>query len=98
MSGDGLQRDRRILHRARKWSDLIETGGEGHQAKPRDPPVCRLQTDNATESGWLANRTAGIGTKADRSQIGRNRRRRPATAPSRNPFRMPRVADWLKGR
>src|SRR5687767_7742267 len=97
MSGDRLERDCRIFHRARKWSDLIETGGEGHQPEPRDPPIGRLQADDATESGWLTDRSSGVGTKADRGETGGNRRRGPTAASARNPLDIPWVADWFEG-
>ena len=97
MSGDRLQRDRGIFDRPRKRADLIQTRGEGHEPKARDAPVGRLQADDAAESGWLADRSSGIGTEADRGETGGNRRGGPAAAPSGNAIGLPRIAHRFEG-
>src|SRR5918994_215829 len=97
MTGDPLERDRRVFHRAGKWSDLIETGGEGHEPKPRDPPIGRLETDDATETGWLADRSSGIGSEADGGQTRGDCCGGSTAAAPGNSIGMPWVSDWFDG-
>src|SRR5215207_9929796 len=97
MTGNCLQRDCRIFHCACKWADLIETRGEGHESEARDTPIRWLQADDATKSGWLADRSPGIGTEAHCGEPGGNRRGGPAAAPPGDPLGIPRIPDGLEG-
>ena len=62
------EEDRRIAHRTRERSRLIERGGERDDAPARAAAIGRLDADRAGESRGLPDRAAGVGRRSRRGR------------------------------
>src|SRR5205823_5807910 len=61
--GDRTEEEGYPAHVRGEGPDLIERGGEGDDAVPRDPAVRGLEPDAADEGGRLADGAASIGSQ-----------------------------------
>ena len=77
-AGDHAQEEGRVGEVVSEGADLVERAGERDQAIPADPAVGRLEADDAAKGRRLADRAAGVGAESQRSQTGRDGRRRAA--------------------
>ena len=60
VAGDGLQKQGGVMHVLRQRANLVERGGERHQAETRHAAVCRLQADDTGHGRRLADGAAGV--------------------------------------
>ena len=65
-ASDRVKKERCILRRASKWSDLIERRCKGDDAVTRDTTVGWLHADDAGKACRLTNGAASIGTDGER--------------------------------
>ncbi len=86
------QQERRVGDVAGQRPALVERGGEGDHPVAGDRPVGGLQADDPAERRGLADRAAGVGADRPGRQPARDRRRRAARRPSRDPLAIPGVA------
>ena len=91
VAGDGVHRQRCILHRRRKGADLVERRGEGNQAVSRDAPIRRFEADDAAECGGLADGATGIGPESERNHPRRHRGGRSAARSAGRAVERPRI-------
>src|SRR5260221_441922 len=66
MPGDGLKKQRGVLHRVRHGANLVERRGVGGQAVARDQAVGGFQAHYPAQSGRLTDRPTRVGTKRER--------------------------------
>ena len=64
----GTEQQCAVLGAAGDHAGLIETGGEGHHAKARHPPVGGLDPGDTAQRSRLADRAAGVGAGGRRHQ------------------------------
>ena len=89
---DRIEQNPGVEHVVGHRPDLVETGGERHQAVAGDPPVGRLEPDHSAEGGRLTDRTAGVGPQRGRGERRRDTGRRTARRATGDPVRVARVA------
>ena len=75
-AGDHAQEQGRVGEVVGKRADLIERAGKRDQAVTADAAVRRLEPDDTAKGRRLPDRAAGIGAQGQRSQFGRDGRRR----------------------
>ena len=91
MSADRLEQCRRLGDRLGERADLVKRRTERDQAVAAHSAVRRLHADEAAERGWLADRTAGIGTQRQRGEVSGDCRSRTATRTTRDASRVERI-------
>ena len=89
--GHHVERDRRVLRRARDDAVDAEERLADERAE-RDPPALRLQADEPAARRRDARRAAAVVGVGDRHHAGRDRRRRAARRAARRARGVPRVA------
>ena len=94
MAGDHLVQQRRIQHRTRAGTGLIQTRGQSDQAVARATAVGGFYADRTRDSRRLPDGAAGIGADGQRGFEGGNRGRRPATGTTRDSAGVPGIAGW----
>ena len=92
VSGNHLQHQRHIRHRACHRTDVIERPAQREDAVTTHPPIGRFQPYDATERRWNPDRAPGIRAQRGKTESRRHRSRRATTRSSWHPQRVPRIS------
>ena len=93
--GDGLEDQRRVVHRAGERPNLIQGRGESDEAEAGNAAIGRFQAHDPAMRGGLADRAAGVGTERGEGSAIRYRSGGATRGAARNPVVVMRVAGDL---
>ena len=95
---DHFEQERRIGDRVGERPDLVEAGREGDEPVAAHGAVGRLDPDHAAQRRGLADRTARVGSQAQRREPCGNRGGRSTAGAARDAARVVRVAGRTERR